>query len=311
MRNIWLPRVLTALLWLLAAGGATYWLLQISAKPKTHLALASAKLAQQQRQNHEHDASLIAQGLGGLRAPSQASAAADGPASASAVNWLASRFQLAGILAQGHAKDGLVMLKLDGQPAQLLRLGAQVEPHVVVQAISRQSVTLANIENRDAPQLLTLELGKAAGGSSGNGSGNATGSAANSSSSALSRPISGGSFTVTPPPSNPGAPSTTQHNAADANNSAEASSTAATNDNSDRAARFAERMGRRRGSNTAESAEANTPSQQAPQQAAAAQQASTTQTQTTTPATPPQPKPTAEPNLIQQSRMGDENLYFK
>ena len=103
------------------------------------------------------DTLAVARGLGALGDGVVIASVADGGAS---VDWNPSRFALSGIVAQGSEKDGLVMLSVDGKPAQILQVGATVEPNVVVQALSRQSVTLANISQPDAPVLLTLKLGE-------------------------------------------------------------------------------------------------------------------------------------------------------
>ena len=120
-------------------------------------ALAQATVAgQSQTASLQPDTLAVAHGLGAVGDGAAQAPVADG---APSVDWNPSRFVLSGILAQGSEKDGLVMLSVDGKPAQILQLGATVEPSVVVQAISRQSVTLANISKADAPVLLTLQLG--------------------------------------------------------------------------------------------------------------------------------------------------------
>ena len=157
MRNIWTLRLTTFTLWLLAAASATYWLIQTTARAAPSPALAQATVAgQSQTASLQPDTLAVAHGLGAVGDGAAQAPVADG---APSVDWNPSRFVLSGILAQGSEKDGLVMLSVDGKPAQILQLGATVEPSVVVQAISRQSVTLANISKADAPVLLTLQLG--------------------------------------------------------------------------------------------------------------------------------------------------------
>ena len=158
MRNIWTIRFLTLALWLLAAASASYWLIQTTARAAPHPALAQATVAGQAGGKVlQPDTLAVARGLGALGDGVVIASAADGGAS---VDWNPSRFALSGIVAQGSEKDGLVMLSVDGKPAQILQVGATVEPNVVVQALSRQSVTLANISQPDAPVLLTLKLGE-------------------------------------------------------------------------------------------------------------------------------------------------------
>lgn len=158
MRNIWTIRFLTLALWLLAAASAVYWLIQTTARAAPNPALAQATVAGQAGGKVlQPDTLAVARGLGALGDGVVIASAADGGAS---VDWNPSRFALSGIVAQGSEKDGLVMLSVDGKPAQILQVGATVEPNVVVQALSRQSVTLANISQPDAPVLLTLKLGE-------------------------------------------------------------------------------------------------------------------------------------------------------
>ena len=158
MRNIWTIRFLTLALWLLAAASASYWLIQTTARAAPHPALAQATVAGQAGGKVlQPDTLAVARGLGALGDGVVIASVVDGGAS---VDWNPSRFALSGIVAQGSEKDGLVMLSVDGKPAQILQVGATVEPNVVVQALSRQSVTLANISQPDAPVLLTLKLGE-------------------------------------------------------------------------------------------------------------------------------------------------------
>ena len=158
MRNIWTIRFLTLALWLLAAASASYWLIQTTARAAPHPALAQATVAGQAGGKVlQPDTLAVARGLGALGDGVVIASVVDGGAS---VDWNPSRFALSGIVAQGSEKDGLVMLSVDGKSAQILQVGATVEPNVVVQALSRQSVTLANISQPDAPVLLTLKLGE-------------------------------------------------------------------------------------------------------------------------------------------------------
>lgn len=158
MRNIWSLRLFTFAAWLLAAACATYWMLQISARAAPNPLLARADTAGQSTRPLQAETLAVAHGLGAIGdAPVAAVALTAG---SSGPNWNANRFALTGIMAQGSEKDGLIMLSVDGKPAQLLRLGDQVEPDIVVQALSRQSVTLANISQSEQPQLLTLTLGE-------------------------------------------------------------------------------------------------------------------------------------------------------
>ena len=243
MRNIWITRLSTLGLWLLAAASATYWLIQTTARAAPSPLLAQATVAGQDKApNLQPDTLTVAHGLGAVGDGVVAAPAADG---AAAVDWNPSRFALSGIVAQGSEKDGLVMIRVDGKPAQILQVGATVEPNVVVQALSRQSVTLANIGNPDAPVLLTLTLGAKQ---------SASGSAqldTTAPSSAVQNPVTA-SMPVPPPmpapppaaaPA-PEAPTPAVENAADAERDA-------------RRARLAERLEQRRAANANNPANTN------------------------------------------------------
>lgn len=248
MRNIWTTRLLTFTLWLLAAASATYWLIQTTARATPNSVLANATVAGQGKtQQLQPDSLAVAHGLGAVGD----SAAAPQTDAAPAVDWNPSRFTLSGIVAQGSEKDGLVMISVDGKPAQILQVGATVEANVVVQALSRQSVTLANISKPDAPVLLTLKLGEKAAGQSANAT-PYLGAAAHNLPAAFAAPDAAVPFGTSAPPPQPPPAAAAQANAP------EAAADSAGQDREDRRARIAERMEQRRAAN------ANNPAPAAP-----------------------------------------------
>ena len=156
MRNIWLLRLATFGLWALAAASVAYWLLQTTGGDGFAPALAGAETAGAKFQAIVPDTDLVAKGLGAVGPAADPHAGGAG----GSADLSANRFALLGIMAQGGAQDGLVMLSVDGKPVQLLRVGATVAPHIVIQALSSQSVTLANTAQANAAPSLTLTLGQ-------------------------------------------------------------------------------------------------------------------------------------------------------
>ena len=61
-------------------------------------------------------------------------------------------------MAQGSVKDGLVVLSIDGKPAEVLRVGSRIEPNIVLQSLTRQSITLANTQDAEHVQTFILNL---------------------------------------------------------------------------------------------------------------------------------------------------------
>ncbi len=119
----WPARLVTLALWALAGAGALFWALALPgpAAPVAPLAQdAGPLLAPQALQR------LL--GVGPL-APAPASAPA-------------SRFVLHGLLAGQASGGGAALIAVDGQPPRPYRLGAALEPGLVVQALERNQVRL-------------------------------------------------------------------------------------------------------------------------------------------------------------------------
>ena len=118
MRNIWATRLLTFFLWLLAAASVGYWLLQTTTRSKPSPALARADLAGGAPAAINPNTLAVAYALGAVGSPPSRTAIALGNTPDG--SWDIKRFRLSGIMAQGSVKDGLVVLSIDGKPAEVL-----------------------------------------------------------------------------------------------------------------------------------------------------------------------------------------------
>lgn len=156
MRNIWATRLLTFFLWLLAAASVGYWLLQTTTRSKPSPALARADLAGGAPAAINPNTLAVAYALGAVGSPPSRTAIALGNAPDG--SWDIKRFRLSGIMAQGSVKDGLVVLSIDGKPAEVLRVGSRIEPNIVLQSLTRQSITLANTQDAEHVQTFILNL---------------------------------------------------------------------------------------------------------------------------------------------------------
>jgi len=145
LRSPWAPRLATLVLWALAGAGALYWALALSARPAGPAPLAP-------EQGVSIDTQAVARLLGaGAQPPAAAQAAA--PA-------LSSRFRLLGVLAGTASGGGAALIAVDGQPPKPFRVGAAVEPGLVVQSLSRREVSLGPAGGGAATLTLQMPLGK-------------------------------------------------------------------------------------------------------------------------------------------------------
>jgi len=140
----WAPRLATLALWALAGAGTVYWGLRLSApaaSPAPAAAAPEAVLA---------DTQALARLLG-----AQAASAAEAPAAAS-------RFVLQGLLAGVTSGDGAALIAVDGKPARPYRVGASVEPGLVLQSLSRREARLGPAA--EGATTLTLQMPRPKGG---------------------------------------------------------------------------------------------------------------------------------------------------
>jgi general secretion pathway protein C len=129
---------MTFILWALVAASAVYWGMKLAARPGGP---AIAPLAT--RTPAPPDPVAVARLLGA------------GPAAAAPAASLASRFALVGVVAS-RSHRGAALIAVDGKPAKPFRVGAAVDPGLVLQAVEGRRATLA--ASADGPAVLTLDL---------------------------------------------------------------------------------------------------------------------------------------------------------
>lgn len=136
----WGVRLATLVLWALAAASVAYWGLRLAGRPQDSAlpAVATAPAAP--------DVQAIARLFGAGAAPVAAAA----PQAS-----LASRFKLVGVLAGQQSGGGAALLAVDGKPPKPYRVGAQVEPGLVLLALGPRE---ARLGPPGGPPTLTLEL---------------------------------------------------------------------------------------------------------------------------------------------------------
>ncbi len=138
----WGLRLATLALWALAGASAVYWGLRLSA-PAAGPAFAppaSAPVAA--------DPQALARLLG----------ANPVVAATSAVPAAASRFVLLGVLSGTASGGGAALIAVDGKPAKPYRVGATVEPGLVLQSLGRREARLG--ASMDGAATLALEVAR-------------------------------------------------------------------------------------------------------------------------------------------------------
>ena len=136
----WAPRLATLLLWALAGATAVYWGLQLSASPAGTAPAAAAP----------EPVVTDTQALARLLGASPVLAAAEAAPSA------ASRFVLMGVLAGTASGGGAALIAVDGKPAKPYRVGANVEPGLVLQSLGKGAARLG--ASMDGATTLALEM---------------------------------------------------------------------------------------------------------------------------------------------------------
>ena len=136
----WAPRLATLLLWALAGATAVYWGLKLSASPGGTAPAAAAP------EPMVTDTQALARLLGA----SPVLAAAEAAPSA------ASRFVLMGVLAGTASGGGAALIAVDGKPAKPYRVGANVEPGLVLQSLGKGAARLG--ASMDGATTLALEM---------------------------------------------------------------------------------------------------------------------------------------------------------
>ena len=134
----WAPPLATLVLWALAGASAVYWGLRLSEPAAGPAPVAAAP------EPILPDAQALARLLG-----AHAQAAAATPAAAS-------RFTLLGVLAGTQSGDGAALIAVDGKPPRHYRVGAAIEPGLVLQSLGRREARLG--ASVDGATTLALEL---------------------------------------------------------------------------------------------------------------------------------------------------------
>ncbi|QNP58988.1 type II secretion system protein N [Paenacidovorax monticola] len=123
----WGVRLGTLALWALAGASLVYWGLRLTAQPGAGAPAATAAAPV------VPDAQALARLLGAGPAVPAAAAPALSPAS---------RFALVGVLAGRQSGGGAALIAVDGKPAKPYRVGASIEPGLVLQAVGPREARL-------------------------------------------------------------------------------------------------------------------------------------------------------------------------
>jgi len=137
----WGVRLVTLALAALAGAGAVYWGLRLSAG--TPQAAPAAPAAEPLRPDAQAMARLL--GAGAAAAPRAAAAPASG-------------MQLLGVLASTDGSSGAALIAVGGKPAKPFRVGAQVEPGLVLQSLDRREAHLGATVDGPTAQTLMVPL---------------------------------------------------------------------------------------------------------------------------------------------------------
>jgi general secretion pathway protein C len=142
MKNKWLMRLITALLWALATASVVYWGLRLGGAGATRTAPAATA--------HNAPAGDASARLAAMARVLGASPITEAAPVVSAPN----RFALLGVVAQGSR--GAALLVIDGKPARPIRVGSQLEEGLLLQSVGPRHVVLA--ASAGGPALHRLEL---------------------------------------------------------------------------------------------------------------------------------------------------------
>lgn len=137
--NSWPARLVTVLVWALAALSVAFWALRLlgPSGDAAPVPVARAALAQA-------DATAVARLLGATTQVVAAPAAATG-----------GRYVLTGVVAD-RRQGGAALIAVAGQPPKPFRVGAEIEPGVLLTSVGARQAVLAPAP--DAEPLATLEL---------------------------------------------------------------------------------------------------------------------------------------------------------
>ncbi|AVP58763.1 type II secretion system protein N [Pulveribacter suum] len=137
----WAPRLTTLALWAAAGAAALYWALALSAQPAGPV---PATLPAAPQADAQAVARLLGAGVHVAAVQQSAAPAAPG------------RFVLQGVLAGTTSGHGAALVSVDGQPPKPVRVGASVEPGLVLQSLSRREARLG--PSLDGATTVTLQM---------------------------------------------------------------------------------------------------------------------------------------------------------
>lgn len=137
--NPWPVRLVTVLVWVLAALSVAFWALRLAGPGDEGATAPVAKAALAQA-----DATAVGRALG---------AAVQVAAAAPAVT--SNRYVLTGVVAD-RRQGGAALIAIAGQPPKPFRVGAEIEPGVRLTSVGARKAVLA--ASPDADPLATLEL---------------------------------------------------------------------------------------------------------------------------------------------------------
>jgi general secretion pathway protein C len=128
---VWVPRLLSLLVWTAAAGSAAYWALSLTASPQPVPAHARVTDA---------DAGLrgdLARLFGEPAAGAGVATPAVPPPAAS------SRFKVLGVVGSVRGGPGIALLTVDGKAPRAYKVGAPIDADWVVESVTQKSVRIA------------------------------------------------------------------------------------------------------------------------------------------------------------------------
>ena len=138
----WTVRLITFLLWALAAASSVFWVLQSMDTPTPTTALAAARASDGQ------EPSLTPKVAVALGAKNPVA-----PTAAGAMSALQARLQLQGVLAVG-TKRGAALISVDGKPAKPYSVGSSIEEDLQVVSVTARSASIG----KSGATAFTLEL---------------------------------------------------------------------------------------------------------------------------------------------------------
>ncbi len=146
LRNFWIVRLATFLLWACAAASAGFWVLQSMNASANDASNASAKVLT--TTSAAPEPSLTPQVARALGAKNPIS-----PTAASALTAMQARFQLQGVLSVGN-KNGAALISVDGKPAKPYRVGSAIDGGLEVTSVKAREASLGS----NGVAAFTLEL---------------------------------------------------------------------------------------------------------------------------------------------------------